>query len=211
MHSWECNRKDAGLDAPAVGELPLGQCSNEQSESAAYWYNTPGNLGYQREQNSIPPYFIVTMMLFMVILFAGPHISRLQEAQVAQIDAETICPNDYALQIQGLPKDAVDEREIKEFATKHFCDTPVDVVKVVLAFNIYEIHQLEKKLKSVAQSRANAMMLLGKAPDSEKVEEQKCLQNFKILDKIHDFQSNFIQQLNFSSDSLSKFKNFVLG
>lgn len=160
LSSWQCDRnrdQEPKID-PQTGQEYFSCADIETSVLSAIWC-TPGNVGYQRIYNTFPPYVIVTFLLFVVVLLAGPHISRLQQSQVADLDADTISPNDYCIQVNGLPKNMIDENEIKEFMETNLCDYKVEVVKVVIAFKILAFHEIQMELKGMVEKRADHLLM----------------------------------------------------
>ena len=114
----------------------------------------------------LPNYYWATMALwvFMVIIF--PHVSRQQANLIALVDRAETMPQDYAIRVTGLPPDATNEEEIKTFVEQHALDRPVEVVKVVVAYNMGRYHTTRDDLKSALNKR-NTLKLEGKDESDE--------------------------------------------
>eukprot|EP00927_Polykrikos_kofoidii_P054125 TRINITY_DN48601_c0_g1_i1.p1 TRINITY_DN48601_c0_g1~~TRINITY_DN48601_c0_g1_i1.p1 ORF type:complete len:1028 (+),score=144.35 TRINITY_DN48601_c0_g1_i1:49-3132(+) len=141
------------LQFPVLVSLVLAPASNldlwaaaEKSSMVSHWLLSAGNLGPARSTGTLHVASLIVCSLWL--LAAGVYHGRVQRNVVTQIDTDQVQPSDFGIFIEGLPCDATDEREIKEFVEENARkDNRTEVVKVVVGFNVEVFNELKAELQ----------------------------------------------------------------
>eukprot|EP00929_Paragymnodinium_shiwhaense_P000032 TRINITY_DN10009_c0_g1_i1.p1 TRINITY_DN10009_c0_g1~~TRINITY_DN10009_c0_g1_i1.p1 ORF type:complete len:1291 (-),score=327.97 TRINITY_DN10009_c0_g1_i1:10-3882(-) len=142
---------------------------------------SPGSLGPEGSTSGVPMgnAALSCLCLFAAALLYLPRQQRISSA----LDEMTTHPDDFAVLVAGLPADAKDELEIKHFFEQSALppgssgsDEKVDVVQVVLGYDVGPFLEITKARQQVGQDLAAA------EPGSE--EEKAAKQRIAELNKI---------------------------
>jgi len=125
---------------------------NSSIEPVPYFFASAGNTGPDGTSSLVPGW--CALLGGALILFAAGVFMRRQSFLKKHVDQTECDPNDYALFIQGLPEDAVDEAEIKLFMERHARKGKhTEVVKVVIGYDVAQFNALAKEFHEVAKQR----------------------------------------------------------
>lgn len=139
----------------AMGPTGPGQGMNSwttEHEMMPFWYLSPGNLGKGASDSQWPIW--ANMVSWAAMLFLTVQYSRRQRVIDHQVDIAATHPNDFAIMVEGLPEDAIDEQEIKEFFEEHGCGEHVEVVSVVIGYDVERLKEMIQEFVQLQQEAA---------------------------------------------------------
>eukprot|EP00933_Yihiella_yeosuensis_P021944 TRINITY_DN17290_c0_g1_i1.p1 TRINITY_DN17290_c0_g1~~TRINITY_DN17290_c0_g1_i1.p1 ORF type:complete len:961 (+),score=172.07 TRINITY_DN17290_c0_g1_i1:138-2885(+) len=143
-----------------------------KNHSINFWYVTVGNTGPDREglktgTDSVWPW-LCALLCALVMLNLLAQYSRYQARTKLDVDATEVDPNDYALFIEGLPEDATDEAEIKEFLEEYArIGEHTSVVQVVIGYDVEMFQSDMREIVEVKKKIAETTSAADKATLSE--------------------------------------------
>lgn len=117
-------------------------------------YITAGNTGPHGSDACWP--WVCALVTALLMLFLLPQYARLQHQLRQQIDRRQVDPDDFALFLDGLPSDARDEDEIKEFIEKHGRPERTEVVMVVISYDMEVFQQMLHDIKEAKEEMAES-------------------------------------------------------
>jgi len=142
---------------------------------------SPGSLGvYGASPNLVPfCYTIASWLLCFMIAFMYALVHKIDE----EVDLETTHPNDFAILVEGLPASAKEEHVIKEFFQENAVPGKrVEVVKVVIGWNVAQFETTANELKKLRDRRVSQRMK-GVEEEAELSKEIEALEHRLDLSK----------------------------
>jgi len=130
---------------------PVGQ----QDVRPVTWLSrlSPGSLGPWGASPGLVPfcYALAMWVLAVMIVYMYALIQKIDDT----VDLETTHPNDFAVLVEGLPPSAKEESDIREFFQKNAIKgrPNVEVVKVVIGWNLTQFEKAAKQLKALREER----------------------------------------------------------
>eukprot|EP00434_Breviolum_minutum_P013045 symbB.v1.2.011493.t1/scaffold768.1/size164025/6 len=116
-------------------------------------YITAGNTGPNGADTSWP--WVCALATSLMLLLILPQYARLQHQLRQQMDKRQVDPDDFALFVDGLPADARDEDEIKDFIEQHGREGEhTDVVMVVIS---YDVEVFQNMLRDIKEAKEEFM------------------------------------------------------
>ncbi|CAE7250424.1 HERC4 [Symbiodinium natans] len=132
----------------------------KRDQPISFDWITAGNVGPHGASSSWP--WLCSLATAVVMLLLLPQYSRLQHWTKQHVDRQHVHPDDFALFIEGLPEDARDEEEIKQFIEAHGREgEETDVVMVAIA---YDVAKFQSMLADIREAKEE----LREAPTMEK-------------------------------------------
>jgi len=115
---------------------------------------TPGNLGPDagEEQTILVCHIASVAVLGFLVVFQAQYQRRVD----SKVDKDILSPDDFAILIDGLPRDATDEEVIKQFFAENAVKgkTNTEIVKVVIGWDGKSFNCMTNQIKK-KQSEAN--------------------------------------------------------
>lgn len=142
---------------------------------------SPGSLGVQGASPALVPfcYTIGSWLLCILIAFMYALVHKIDQ----EVDLETTHPNDFAILVEGLPSSAKEEHVIKEFFQENaVAGRRVEVVKVVIAWNVGQFEPTAKELKKLRDRRVS-LRISGEAEEADLGQQIQVLENRLDLSK----------------------------
>mmetsp|Transcript_76473 Transcript_76473/g.137983 ORF Transcript_76473/g.137983 Transcript_76473/m.137983 type:complete len:1003 (-) Transcript_76473:22-3030(-) len=140
------------------------QTADKKSAPISASFLTVGNTGPEGSESPLP--WLCALATAVLTLGLLAHYSRFQSVTKQQVDATEVDPNDFALFIEGLPSDAIDEAEIKAFVEENAREGHhTSVVNVVIGYDLEvftgmltELGQAKKDMAEATDEREKALL-----------------------------------------------------
>lgn len=143
---------DIAYDKASLSEVPTSMISKGGFVLGGV---TPGNAGKPPEHGIDGSFHALINFIALCFFCAALAFQKARMRHTESVvDAATTMPNDYAILCSGLPCTATEENAIADFWKKNALkDQEVDIVKVVIGWNLEEFNKLTDELKSLTKTR----------------------------------------------------------